>query len=174
MGIVLVVFAAGIQQIYGAEERTETAADTQSQILQAFQRLDKGVRYASSISLQGTVGSDPYVEYLSSYTGTPTCTELRLHVATHELQQRSWTQNMSPLVPGAWIPLASEISSTTFTKVYANATFNFQRLQIQLASTAGTNSNQATRASNITFTALNTSLNMVNSDTVCTEGRAVA
>jgi hypothetical protein len=185
MGIVMIIFTTGMSQMYTAEERTEATSDALSQITVAFGRLDKGVRYASAISLAGvgTAGgttADPYVEYLTSYTGPKTCNELRLHVATKQLQQRSWLQSSTPLVlstwtPSRWTPLASEVTAAVFTKTPAGITLNFQRLRIQLSVKSGNNSTATTKSSDITFTALNTSLSTpLTSDTACTEGRSVA
>jgi prepilin-type N-terminal cleavage/methylation domain-containing protein len=183
MLIVMVVFTAGITQAYSAEDRVESASNAESQITIAFQRLDKEVRYASAVSNQGLVGTDTYVEWLTTNTGTPVCTELRLHTSNGQLQQRSWTQGMTPLVPGAWVPLASGITATPstttpatptpFNVIQATSTFNFQRLQLELTATAGGGSTSTAKGTNITFTALNTSLNTASS-TTCTEGRAVA
>jgi prepilin-type N-terminal cleavage/methylation domain-containing protein len=58
LGIVMALFSSAMYQIYGAQERTETTANSQSQIVTAFQRLDKQIRYASAISRQGAVGAD--------------------------------------------------------------------------------------------------------------------
>jgi type II secretory pathway pseudopilin PulG len=175
LGIVMGLFTSAMFQIYGAEERTESTSTAQSQIVTAFQRLDKQVRYASGISTQGLVGSDQYVEFQSTYTGTAICTELRVHAANHQLQSRTWTSGMSPLVPSAWLPLAYGVTSPQpFTFSAATPTFNFQRLEITLAVTSGINQNATVRQSDITFTALNTSLATVTTPTLCTEGRAVA
>jgi prepilin-type N-terminal cleavage/methylation domain-containing protein len=174
MTIVLVIFASGVIQAYAAEDRVDASANSETEISIAFQRLDKEIRYAAGISNVGTVSGDSYVEFLTSFTGTAVCTELRLHVATNQLQQRTWTQGMTPLVPTAWTPLASFVTATTpFTLTPANIAINFQRLEITLNATTGSGPNAITKQSNITFTALNTSLN-TNSATTCTEGRAVS
>jgi prepilin-type N-terminal cleavage/methylation domain-containing protein len=174
MLIVLVLFTSGITQAYSAENRVDAAANSQGQLTIAFQRLDKEVRYAVGISNTGTVAGDQYVEFLTSFTGTPVCTEVRVHVATQQLQQRTWTQGMSPLVPSAWTQLASNVTSTApFTVTQAGSTLNFQRLRILLTVRTGSNATAATKNSDITFTALNTSLT-TSSNTICTEGRAVA
>jgi prepilin-type N-terminal cleavage/methylation domain-containing protein len=174
MSIVLVIFTSGITQAYSAENRVDAASNTEQQLVTAFQRLDREVRYAAGISGQGTVSGDPYVEFLSTNTGSSICTELRVHVATKQLQQRTWVQGTTPLVPGSWTQLASGVTSaSSFTFVAANNSFNFQRLTISLTATTGGNATAFTRQTHITFTALNTSL-ATSSSTTCTEGRAVA
>ncbi len=173
LSIVMAIFTTGVLQMYRVANRSEATATAQSQINIAFLRLDKEIRYAAGISTPGTVGSDPYVEYLISYTGTAVCTELRLHVATRQLQRRTWNQGASPLTPSPWIPLASDVSSTqAFTFTAADATFNFQRLRLKLVATSGAGGTATPKQSDITFTALNTSLT-TSSATICIEGRAV-
>jgi prepilin-type N-terminal cleavage/methylation domain-containing protein len=174
MSVAMAIFTGGILQMYRAFNRSDATANAQSQINNAFLRLDKEIRYAAGISTPGSVGSDPYVEFLTTYTGTPVCTELRLRVAAKQLQRRTWVQGSSPLVPSAWVPLASEVSSTQpFTFTAADATFNFQRLQLKLTATSGSGGTATPKQTDVTFTALNTSLT-TSSATVCTEGRAVA
>jgi type II secretory pathway pseudopilin PulG len=173
MTIVGAIFTAGVLQMFRSANRSEAASTAQSQINNAFLRLDKEIRYAAGISTPGSVGSDSYVEFLTTNTGTPVCTELRLHVATKQLQRRTWIQGSSPLTPSTWIPLASLVSSTQpFTLSAADATFNFQRLQLKLAGTSGAGGTATSKQTDVTFTALNTSPT-TSSATVCTEGRAI-
>jgi len=173
MTVVGAMFTASVLQLFRSANSSEAASTAQSQVNIAFLRLDKEIRYAAAISTPGSVGADSYVEFLTTYTGTPVCTELRLHVATEQLQRRTWIQGSSPLTPSAWIPLASSVSSTQpFTFTAADATFNFQRLRLQLVATSGSGGTATPRQSDITFTALNTSL-ATSSATTCTEGRAI-
>ena len=165
MSIVMSLFTAGILQMYRTVNRTQATATVQAQLHIAFQRLDKEIRYAVGLSTPGAVGADPYVEYLTANTGSPICAELRLHVATAQLQRRTWTQGASPLVPGPWTPLAAGVTGATpFTVLPADATFNAQRLRLQLTATA--------KQVDVTFTAVNTSLTTA-STTLCTEGRPI-
>jgi len=173
VSIFLVMFTGGILQMYRSANKHESLSTAQSQINTAFLRLDKEIRYSSGISTPATVGSDPYVEYLMTNTGTAVCVEVRLHVSNGQLQRRTWTQGASPLVPTAWIPLASGVSGATpFTFTAADPTYNFQRLELKLTGTAGMGTTATTKPTDVTFTALNTSLS-TNSTTTCTEGRTV-
>ncbi len=173
MAIVLVMFTAGISQAFTAEERVDAGANSESQITIAFQRLDREVRYAAGISTPGTVGANTFVEFLTTFTGTNVCTELRLNSTTQQLSQRTWTQGQSPLVPTSWSQLATGVTSATpFTVYQSGAVYNFQRMEVQLAVTTGTNKSATTKQSDITFTALNTTLS-TSSGTTCTEGRSV-
>jgi hypothetical protein len=75
-------------------------------------------------------------------------------------------------VPTGWLPLASEVTAAQpFTFTAADATYNFQRMKLDVTSTNGNGTGMASRQTMLTFTALNTSLG-TTSDSVCTEGRA--
>jgi prepilin-type N-terminal cleavage/methylation domain-containing protein len=174
MSIVMVIFSTGIAQVFGVQNKVDAASNAQGQLTIAFQKLDKQIRYASGISQAGTLNGDPVVEYLTSFTGVNTCTELRLH--NNQLQQRTWLQSSaaSPPVPSPTVlaPLASYLSgSTPFTVTDAGATYNYQQLEIAVTATYGTGRNAISRQSDITFTALNTT-QTANNDSVCTEGRS--
>jgi len=168
MSVFMTVFTTGMIQMYRAANQNQAVADAQTQVHVAFLRLDKQVRYATGIS-----AVDPalaYVEFLTTNTGTGTCTELR--VAGRLLQSRSWPQGGAP-VTGSWATLASGVSAgTPFTREDPSPTQSFQRLRLRLTVTEGGSGHQVTRATDITFTALNTSL-ATTSDDDCTEGRTV-
>ena len=172
MSVVMAVFTGAIIRIYQVNGREQTATDAQAQINIAYIRLDREIRYAAGVSTPGTVSGDPYVEYLTSNTGTSVCTELRLHTVSgvSQLQWRSWT---SGATPGTWTPLVVGVtSSTPFTLKPADTTYNFERLEVSLNSAAGSASTSSTngRQTDVTFTAVNTSLS-TDSSTICSEGR---
>lgn len=173
MSVMLAMFTGGILQISRSTNKTDSVSAAQSQLNVAFLRLDKEIRYAAGISTPASVGANPYVEFLITNSGTPVCTQLRLNVTSRQLQRRTWTQGTSPLAPTPWMPLASDVSSAQpFTLSSADSTFNFQRLRVQLAASAGAGATATTKRTDITFTAMNTSLT-TSSATVCTEGRLV-
>lgn len=176
MSIFMGMFFGTITQVFRSVYRTQSTSLAQSQVNLAFLRLDRQIRYAAGISKEGTMdgSTDPVVEYLTTTGGTATCTQLRLNLTTSQLQVRTWTQGASPLAPTAWIPLASQVGATTpFTFIAADATLNFQQLEVRLTATDGTSeSNRAARTTDVTFTALNTSL-ATTSTAVCGEGRSV-
>jgi hypothetical protein len=148
-----------------------------------FLRLDKEVRYASALSKPGQVGGVWYVEMLTTNTGTPRCTQLRL-TADGRMERRSWTQGSAVTSGEPWSQLATGLSATTpFTVLPADPTFNFQRLRVWVQATsgitgdgAGATGSGSTNETDVTFTALNTSLTTDEdasmSETVCTEGRS--
>jgi prepilin-type N-terminal cleavage/methylation domain-containing protein len=175
MSIFMAMFTTGIVEMYRSANKAEAASVAQAQIHIAFLRLDKEIRYAASISEPGPVGADSYVEYLTSYTGSPLCTELRLHVAEDQLQHRSWSQPVGSAVaaPSEWIPLASDVTSASpFIFSGASGTSEFQQLQLSLVATSGSGETLTTRTTDVTFTALNTSRS-TSSKTVCAEGRSI-
>jgi prepilin-type N-terminal cleavage/methylation domain-containing protein len=168
MAVFMAIMTTGIVQVYRVVNSDEAVSIAQSQINIAFLRLDREIRYASDMSTEGQVGADWYVEYLTTYTGTPICTELRLHVANAQLQRRSWTQGGTP--PSTWTIFASGVSdSRPFTFSAADATFNYPRLALSLTASSGAGSTAAAKEINVTFTAMNTTS---SSASVCTEGRA--
>jgi prepilin-type N-terminal cleavage/methylation domain-containing protein len=168
MSVVMAIFTGGIVQLFNTSNKSESLAASQMQNNIAFLRLDKQIRYASGISTPGTVSSAPYVEYLLPGAGTATCYELRLKDA--KLQQRSWIQGTT-VTNGMWTVIASGVTSTQpFTFRAANETFNFQRLRLQLTATYGGNKTLSVANTDITFTALNTTL-VTSSASVCAEGR---
>ena len=154
MSVVMAIFTGGIVQMFNTSDKSESLAASQAQNNIAFLRLDKQIRYASGISTPGAVNSAPYVEYLLASTGTATC-------------YQGTTASGSP-----WTVLASGVTSTQpFTYLAANATFNFQRLRLRLTATYGGNKTLSAANTDITFTAVNTTLG-TSSAAVCTEGRA--
>ncbi|TQS45397.1 PulJ/GspJ family protein [Cryptosporangium phraense] len=167
------ISTTSIISLYSSTNKAQAIADGQQTIGIAFGRLDRQIRYASGLSTPGLVNGEPYVEFVTTYTGTPVCTELRLRPSTGQLQQRTWTQGPGTVKPTAWTQLTSDVSSVTpFAVNTATATFTFQRLGVQLTTTTGGAASPVTRQFSAIFTALNTSLN-TQSTTVCAEGRAL-
>jgi type II secretory pathway pseudopilin PulG len=173
MSVFLAMFTGGVVAMFRVANRAEAVSTAQSQVNTAFLRLDKEIRYAAGISRPGLVGADPYVEYLTTTTGDPVCTELRLQVASRQLQRRGWTRGAPPAAPSRWVPVASGVSAAQpFTVSAADDTFAFQRLRLSLAAGSGSGGGAVSRPAEVTFTALNSSAGTA-SDTVCTEGRAI-
>lgn len=183
MAILMTVFTGAIIQIHGVVNKTDTFAETQLQLNNAFIRLDKEIRYARSISDPAQINGDWYVEYLIAPDTTDTCVELRMQAATQMLQRREWTKRDSgPPAPSRWTAIASGVSATTpFTVTDADTTsangFTFQRLTLDMTAVqgGGSGSNGAragsTRQSTVTFTALNAT--RLGVETTCTEARGI-
>jgi type II secretory pathway pseudopilin PulG len=168
LAVFMAMMTTGIVQVYRVVNETDAISTAQAQVNIAFLRLDREIRYASDLSTEGQVGSDWYVEYLTTYTGTSVCSELRLHVTNGQLQRRSWTQGGT--VPTTWSVLASGVTGTKpFTFRSADATYNYPRLALSLTARAGAGTTAASKQMSITFTALNSTS---SSASVCTEGRS--
>jgi type II secretory pathway pseudopilin PulG len=178
MSVFLAMFTTGILQIYRGTNKTEAITSAQSQLNVVFLRLDKEIRYAAGISVPNvtTTGGYYFEEYLTTNTGTNTCTQMRFDPIGTQLTRRTWTEGTTPLVPSAWVPLVSSVNATgggsPFALLAADSTYNFQRLRLKLTAVFGVGVNSASKAIDITFSALNTSLT-TSSDTACTEGRVV-
>ena len=73
------------------------------------------MRYANAISTPGTQSGNPVVEFLSRDLNdlNSTCTQIRLHTSTGQLEQRTWTDGASPIVPTAWQQLAASLAAAT-------------------------------------------------------------
>ncbi|SHN20950.1 hypothetical protein [Cryptosporangium aurantiacum] len=170
----MAISTTAILALYSSTNRSQAIADAQQQLGIAFGRLDRQIRYASGVSKPGTVNGEPYVEFLTTYTGTPVCTQLRVRPSSGEFQQRTWVQGTGAVTPTPWTQLANGVTAATpFTFHAADATYNFQQLGVVLTAVAGGPAASTTRQFTATFTALNTSLS-TQSSTACAEGRSIA
>lgn len=151
--VVLLVFAAGMVQMYRSAGSTEALGFTQTQLRIALQRLDEEIRYASAIGAPPeTVGADGYwhVTYLSGGV----CTELRLN----DVLQRSRPAG-SP-----WRTLAEGVAPVgrPFIRLDAGeGSSGHQRLDLHLSAAAGGTRDAARRTRTVQFTAVNTSIDTV-------------
>lgn len=166
MSVFLAMFSTGVVRMFRSTNHSTATATAQSQIHIAFQRLDSALRYATSISQEGAVGSDWYVEYLTTYTGVALCRQLRL-TAGGLLQYRQWPQETPPPV---FTTVASGLSATRpFTRTPAGTDgYTFERLTVNVVTSGITDAR--TRQINVTFAALNSTPD-TSDQTVCTEGR---
>jgi hypothetical protein len=172
MALFMVAAMSGILALYRTTNLTQSGSEAQQDLTVAFGRLDREVRYASAISAPGLVGADSYVEFLTTWSGTPTCTQLRLNRATGELQQRTWDQGGSLPTPTGWARLASGVTADTpFTVDDVGSPKVYQQLALDMTIGAGGAANRATRGYRVAFTAQNSS--SVDTRTTCAEGRAL-
>jgi prepilin-type N-terminal cleavage/methylation domain-containing protein len=171
----LLMFATGITQMYRVANRASAASQAQSALSLAFLRLDKQVRYASAINTPAVSGTDYYIEFLTTNTGSPVCTQLRLQGATKILQSRNWVSTANISTATAWVPIATEVAASStgssagqpFSRSAADSVYNYQRMKLDLVSSV---SGLTSKETAVTFTALNTSL-VTSNDLVCTAGR---
>lgn len=170
LAVVMVLVTGAVLQASGTSARVDAANVSQLQAHQAFDKLDRQVRWAAGFSKEGAYGGNPYVEWLYTASGTPTCNELRLDTTKRQLQQRSWTQGDLTTVT-TWRVVASNVTSAVpFTMTPANSTFALSRLTIDVTATGGGTKLRDTATHDVTYTALN-STGATVPDTVCTEGR---
>lgn len=171
LSVAMSIFMTGLIQFFRSTSKIESASIAQSQVETAYDRLDREIRYASALSVEGVVNGDHYFEYRTENSGTSMCTQLRLRVADQQLQRRTWVDGPTPITATPWIPLASGITGThPFTFIPADGTYEWQRLAIDLSAAAG--GNATSKPLKVTFTALNTSRSTSSID-VCAAGRTV-
>jgi prepilin-type N-terminal cleavage/methylation domain-containing protein len=185
MTIFMSMVTTGVVQMYRAANKSESISIAQSQLRIAFQRLDKEVRYASGISRPGSGvdGSAFYVEYLTTNDGARRCRALRLR--DNKLQQHVvWTEGapqaqvwntlaagVSVLAP-SYDGAVAGVTAGPFTFFPADATTDYQRLQLSITATYGSGTTATRKDFRINFTALNsTELLSVSSPTFCTGRR---
>lgn len=169
MGVFLTIFTGAILSMYRTTNKAESLMDSSAQIHTAFSRLDTSVRYASAVSAAGfDSGSNPSVAFETSYTGTLTCTQLRLDLADSQLQQRTWTIDaFGATAPTAWRPLASDVvplqqggtAAPPFETIQPTPQPGQaappQQLRVRLASTSGSGTSASTSQTDVTFVAFN-------------------
>jgi len=171
MSLFMAMFTAGVVQMFRSAHGTEAVTTAQAQLNLAVLRLEREVRYASGIHAEGQVKSgDWYVEYaVKNDEGKPQCVALRLQVAARQLQRQAWPRSGAPT--GAWTTLATNVdppsgqakpprtgAATPFWFGKATSAVNFQQLELNLVFKAGSGTTVASKQFDITFTALNTSL----------------
>jgi Tfp pilus assembly protein PilW len=177
LSIFMSMFTGAVVMMNNAENKAQAVSLTSTQLNQAFLNLDKTVRYATAISTpgQGTTG-DWYVELRTTNTGTDQCMQLRVDIATQQLQQRTWTvTNAVASSASGWLPTASGIANGNAVSGAATQPFylppplasaKFQQLRINLTSPSGSGSSATTSASSFTFTALNSTV-PVSTSPIC-------
>ena len=164
MLIFLGIFTGAIVMVFQTSNRANALTASSGQTDRAFARLDKSVRYATAISAPGSTAAGWYVEYLTTATGAPVCTQLRVNPTAQQLQARTWPAGGSttPTATG-WTPWADGItngaapagSSTPpvpFTLAPLTATSGYEQLTVALTATSG--SPPIPASTNATFTAL--------------------
>ncbi len=175
MIVFMAMFTGAVVMMNQALNKTQAVNLVSSQLNVAFSNLDTTIRYASYISKpgQGTSG-DWYVELQVTNTGTEVCSQLRVDIASQQLQSRTWTVSASPSNLTAWVPISSGISNGTAVSGAATQPFSlvpappdpgavlgntlFQQLTINLISPAGSGTSLTTSTSSFTFTALNSTI----------------
>jgi prepilin-type N-terminal cleavage/methylation domain-containing protein len=169
MAFMMAIFTTGIVQMYAAANKTESMSAAQSQVNLVFLRLDKEVRYSAAISDPEQVGSRWYVGMLNTTTNVERCTALQLDTDTDRLLIFSWNEANPPVAPG-WVVLANNVDAPSgeqpFVLTPAGVVENFYRLRVNLVAESGGARTRSAANTDVTFTALNTSLT-TSSTNVC-------
>jgi prepilin-type N-terminal cleavage/methylation domain-containing protein len=175
MSVVMAIATAGFVQMYQAAEASDSAAQAQSNLTDAFAKLDREVRYAYRINPAHQVGTTAYaVEYLiDNGTHKLLCVQLSLPIGGGALRRRQWPQTTTSADPAAMTTgVANDLVTATpqvnpFVVQRAPTGSNFDRLLVNVNSTVGAAASGSTRNYNLQFTALNTTVDSTVS-TTCT------
>ena len=190
MVVFMTIFTGAVVSMATSINKVEAVTTSSQQTNTAFLKLDRLIRYSSAITTMGTGASgDWYVEIdtIDNDAAIETCTQLRVDIATKQLQKRTWTATGATTYTSlsSWVQLASSITNGAVAQGSADQPFttppalaaaatSFQRLTITLvAGTAGASSPTTTR-SNMTFTALNSSASATTNATRCQQLGAVS
>lgn len=190
LSIFLSIFTGSMISMFRSVNRTQQTAYAQSEISQVFAKLDREIRYASGISQPATdvfATGDAVVEFVTSSSGDPVCTQLRLSPAG-DLQQRTWGQNDLPIVPSSPVSLGVDLSADTpkaaagpdttvagpFAMLAAVGSLSNEQLEVALNARESSQASRTSRVRHVdvTFSALNTGTS-TSSASVCSQGRSI-
>jgi prepilin-type N-terminal cleavage/methylation domain-containing protein len=168
MSVVMAIATAGFVQMYHATEKSDSAAQAQANLADAFGKLDREIRYAYRINAAYSIGTTGYgVDYvIDDGSGTLQCVQLSLPVAGGALLRLQWPQpstsaDAAAISTGIATDLSSGAAGGSPFTVRSAATdgSNFDRLVMNVNSTVGAAAgSNSTRSYNLQFTALNTTL----------------
>ncbi|HET9657929.1 MAG TPA: prepilin-type N-terminal cleavage/methylation domain-containing protein [Kineosporiaceae bacterium] len=136
--VLIAIYMAGIVQMTRSTNRVRNVTSSTDEGRRAFDRFDRQIRYASAVNRPVEVGSDWYLEFQTTATGSGTglCTQWRLLASTDQLQLRTWSDVSSPTAT-TWTTVASNVvndpaSQQPFTFHPADSTYNRQRVDLLL------------------------------------------
>jgi type II secretory pathway component PulJ len=165
------IFTSAVVTLHRVTNRAQAVTNSATRTNQAYQALDKTVRYAAAISTPGLgagagTARDWYVELRDTTSGSEVCTQLRLHTSSQQLQRRTWsTSDLATLT--SWVPISSDLTNGSaaagsadqpFVLAVAAPTANHQQLRFTLVATAGPSSAPATSRTSVAITALNSTV----------------
>lgn len=187
LSIFFAIFGGSMISMFHSVNRTQQTANAQSQVNQLFVDLDRELRYASGIGKpeanKYTTG-DSVVAFVSEYSTTAMCTELRLSPGG-ALEQRTWARDARPIAPSQPAVIAVNISADTpshagdptalvagpFAQLDPDGRASNQRLEIAIsAKDAGPDTR--VRHTDVTFTALNTGTSTTDTESACSQSRS--
>jgi prepilin-type N-terminal cleavage/methylation domain-containing protein len=171
MSVVMAIATGGIATMYHVSDVTEANATTEANLMLAFSKLDRDVRYAYRINAPYMSDANTYaIDYvIPDNANVLQCVQLRLPVTGGPLTRRQWPQTKNSADPatitgGIATDLATNATVTGTTTPVSPFTLvaslqqnsNFDRLKINVKSTVGVTAQGAVRAYTLQFTALNT------------------
>lgn len=178
MSVVMAIATAGFVQMYHATEEADSAATAQSNLTDAFAKLDREVRYAYRINPAYQLGTTAYaVDYLIDNGTDPLlCVQISMPIDGGALVRLQWPETSTSADPAAistgvaadLVPATAGVNPFTV-KSAGTDTSNFDRLLVNVNSTIGVDANGSTRNYNLQFTALNTTVNDASVPTTCTK-----
>jgi type II secretory pathway component PulJ len=163
------IFTGAVVTLYSVTNRAQAVTNSATQTNQAYQALDKVVRYAAAITTPGLgAGLGParywYVELRDTTSGSEVCTQLRVNTSNQQLQRRTWSASSQTTLT-SWVQISSGITNGGAAAGSADQPFvlldpapptaNHQQLTINLRATSGPASSPATTMSSFRLTALN-------------------
>jgi len=166
------IFVGAVVSLSRTTNYAQAVTDSATNTNQAYQALDRTVRYASAISQPGLgVGATKhwYVELQDTTSGTAECTQLRVNTTTQQLQRRTWpATGVAPI--NGWVPIASGITNGATNPPFVlgrddnddgvadgetSETTQHQELTIRMFSTSGPANGRVKSTSTFRLTALN-------------------
>ena len=163
-GALFVGSVVGLNRTTG---KAQAATNAASQTNQAYLVLDEMVRTAAAVTApgKGTTGNW-YVELRDTTEGSETCIQLRLDIASQQLQRRTWPA-INPAAVTAWHPIASGFTNGAaaagapeqpFVLTMPTPTAKHQRMTINLVATSGNPPSITPTRSSVTLSALNSTV----------------
>lgn len=171
MSVVTAIAASGFVTMYHTVDKTDAAAQAQTALLAAFNKLDHEVRYAMRITVEGGTSALWSVTYvIPDGADNKTCVQLTLPKAGGTLLRRQWTRPDVLAAPSAgFTTVANDLlpktaGSTPFPIVAGGSspTKPFDTMELQVTSTVGVGVHAASKTYDLTFTALNTASTSIN------------
>lgn len=169
MSIAMAITSTGIYQMYQTTGDAEAAADAQTSLQLAFDRLDREVRYAARVSEQYVYNSSWAIDYVyADESGAYRCVQLSLPQAGGTLTRKEWGQStiLTGAVTGSAVangianardPDASGNPVNPFQQLAAGSdSSQLDRLGLDVQATVGSGEKSSTRVYNLQFTAQNT------------------
>jgi hypothetical protein len=180
MSIFMAIFSGSLYQIFRGLNTSESIATAQGQSGVLFARLDREVRFASTVGDPEPIGPVWYVEYrtIVDDPATPRCVSLRYIVVGGEgqLQRNEWVAGTA-MATGAWSVLASKVTLTGASPPFvipALGTDILRRLTVNVTINYGGGGTDSRTEFRVTFTALNSVAQATAGTNECTLARRSA